>query len=195
MFSINKQQAELDAPQLFPYWIANHPETQKKIVLFWPSKDIDKNYASSISMPSQAYLLHTQAIAKYFIAKGYTCILPVTEYGSYEITGLQTITNALESICNVFAAASTSIQEEDIGRLARMHWVSVIWTPDQLEFFDPKASNIAHLVVYNNTLFKTFAERAGYSAAQYINEVEERDYPQALFDFNNFTHLLDYTIR
>jgi hypothetical protein len=176
-----------DEDSSYPFWIAEKGGV--KVVFFYPSKDTAKNFDLEGSMPGMSYILYTQHIAKHYIEQGYTCILPVVEYLPFDSIVSESTVNTIYSLFNP--------KGEKI-EYSRMHWVTLIWNNETLGFFDPKSSQ-NYVAKYDNTVFKKFAENAGYviESKSLLGLIQNKDankgwyglvkweHPQKLNDPNN----------
>ena len=165
-----------DNDMLFSYYLLTNQNTT--IALFMPSKDVDKVYNGHPDSYISPYLLHSQNIARLLIEEGIACIFPIVEYGDYKILGQKTLENTYRWAASFFTNPQDK-QEEELPKLARKHWVTIIWTPKECKFYDPKSSQ-TYVAKYDNTIFKTFVQLTQH---QYVNSKEPHH--QETFDFNN----------
>ena len=131
-FTINPFQAhipvEAKKTKRINFWSCTKDD--QKYVLFDPCRDeVPDDEKETLTMIS---ILDMQPLAQHFISQGFTCIIPVAEH----------------------APSSLRIVNYSLG--SRMHWVLLLWSQNELRFFDPKSSNL-YVAKYDNNIFKRFA--------------------------------------
>jgi hypothetical protein len=152
-----------------PFWRAIHSQQSDLVVmLFFPSKDIQKDYTDSPETYEMAYFHDTGTVAAQF--KGAAlCLMPVAEFGA--------------------VAPSVSAASLQKPLSARMHWVTLMCYQNDFKFFDPKGSpfsgvgiNTKMLLGYDNSQFKDFMKKFGnVSPEEYKNKAKE-PHVQGLLD-------------